>query len=183
LGRLFIFIRFLFGVQKDYPVAPSIQDIMSQMWKDTPGVTFKLLRFYAILFLVIRPLVRMKNPFRRGGLGPLTDLAGAVLSVSLARYSLAISSLWRTSNPNHVGLMQVLRLATCVPLVLSEHYVVKWLLPNNAGSALFHAFILANAILSLGAGVFGYDVWRRICCGADALMGKSGTSASVLGLA
>ncbi len=48
------------------PPNPSFRAVIAAMLRDTPSVTFKLARFYGILFCVIRPLVRMKNPFRNG---------------------------------------------------------------------------------------------------------------------
>jgi hypothetical protein len=66
--------------------------------RETPGVTLKLLRFYGILFLIIRPLIRMKNPWRKR-FEILRELLGAVFTVSFARLALVVTSLWRTTNP------------------------------------------------------------------------------------
>ena len=48
------------------PKGSSFRAVIAAMLRDTPSVTFKLARFYGLLFCVIRPLVRMKNPFRNG---------------------------------------------------------------------------------------------------------------------
>jgi hypothetical protein len=46
--------------------APTVREIVLSVLRETPKVTLRLFRFYGILFLVIRPLIRMKNPFRNG---------------------------------------------------------------------------------------------------------------------
>ena len=154
------------------------------------------------MFLVIRPLIKFKNPFRAGKLAsPLREVCSHSRLISLfcfimsnwfsffARSWLARCSAflyrvfrWRylhcgePSAPTACGSFKSVRdffvqqydsatrisafgfmcppsparALTCVPLVLSEQLVVQALLPNNAGSALFHAFILANAIMSFG---------------------------------
>jgi hypothetical protein len=86
------------------------------------------------------------------------------------------------SSPDHLWRIRLLRAASCVPLVLIEQSLVDLFFPNNAGSALFHCFILANALLSSGSAVFGFDVWRRLCCAFDAIAGAAGTSMGVLNL-
>lgn len=44
---------------------PTAIEILAQAWRDTPRATLRMIRFYGILFLIIRPLMRMKNPFRK----------------------------------------------------------------------------------------------------------------------
>ncbi len=141
----------------------------------------------------------------------LTDVVGAVFGVTFSRFALAISSYWQTTNPDRVWLVQLARLATCIPLCIVEQLMAQTLFPGNAGSSLFHAFLLANMLIMTGSvrapcfvvivllcvcdsrlqsrlclvrpqATFGYDVWRRICCGLDAFLGVSGTSAGILGL-
>jgi hypothetical protein len=76
---------------------PTVRDIVLSVLKDTPRVTLRVLRFYSLLFLVIRPLARMKNPFRKSA-QVVRDIAGAVLTLTIARFGFAAASLWRTTD-------------------------------------------------------------------------------------
>ena len=150
--------------------------------RETPRVTYRLLRFYTILFLIIRPLIRFKNPFRKSG-QVVRDILGAVSGISMARFGFVVASVWRTTDPARVNLVRLVRFAIIGLVILLEYKVNATFLPGNAGSPLAHAFIYANALTAVGAAVMGYDVWRRLCCALDAAAGAAGVSASVLGLA
>lgn len=80
---------------------PSTMDLIKSILRETPGVTLKLFRFYGILFLIIRPLIRMKNPWRKR-FEILRDLLGAVVSVTVSRFGFSVASLWQTRNPSMV---------------------------------------------------------------------------------
>lgn len=81
----------------------------------------------------------------------LRDVVGAVFGVTFSRFALAISSYWQTTNPNSVWLVQLARLSTCIPLCVAEQLIAQTLFPGNAGSSLFHAFLLANMLIMTGS--------------------------------
>ncbi len=89
------------------------------------------------------------------------------------RYCFSICSALNT-HCNFIVLFHVLMHA--IP-----HSILSF--SQNAGSALCHAFVSANALTSVGAWTIGYDMWRRVCCGVDAWAGVRGASGPILGLA
>jgi hypothetical protein len=122
-------VRFLFAVEISRMTRSNECDVfarfmwvfqLASVWRETPGVTFRLLRFYSLLFLVIRPLIRFKNPFRHGT-QVVRELLGAVSTILLARFGFAIASVLRTSDPTQVPLIQLQRFAVVVATALVEH--------------------------------------------------------------